>query len=204
MGPLFLLLYFLRIRPLFERNFSQSLPVLFVLAGLGIKAIVDQIRVPARLRAAIAALSIAATALMPALVTAKILHPSLDGAFQAEIDAKSKNIAGANQVAVFDTEFYDGAPCGNYVYMLKQPGHEQVIGSMLQQGFQIVSEVESPFSGHTSYTLEPSYAPTTVYLAPPQKATDACEFSLEPLKRDAGMTPGFCAASLPLASGYRV
>lgn len=187
-APLLLLLYFMRMRPLFERNFSQSLPALFVLAGLGVKATIDLIRVPARLRAAIAALLIGTAALMPALVTAKILHPSLDGAFQAEIDAKTKSIADDGRTAVFETEFYDGTFCGDYVYMLKQPGHERVIGAMLGRGYHIVAQVESPFSGHTSYTLEPYYAPTTVYLAPPQ-TTDACEFSIEPLKEGAGMTP---------------
>lgn len=187
-APLLLLLYFLRMRPLFERNFSQSLPAMFVLAGLGVKAIVDLIRVPASLRAVIAALLAATATLMPALVTAKILHPSLDGAFQTEIDAKTKSIAGDGQTAVFETEFYDGAYCGHYVYMLKQPGHERDIETMLSQGFRIVAEVASPFSGHTSYTLEPYYAPTIVYLAPPQK-TGACAFNLEPLKASIGMVP---------------
>lgn len=187
-APILLLLYFLRMRPLFERNFSQSLPALFVLAGLGVRATIDLIRVPAGLRAAIAALLAAATALMPALVAAKILHPSLDGAFQAEINAETKIISGDGQAAVFETEYFDGTFCGHYVYLLKQSGHEHDIETMLSQGFSIVAEIESPFSGHTSYTLEPYYAPTMVYLAPPQK-TDACEISLEPLKEEIGMAP---------------
>ncbi len=187
-APLALLLYFMRIVPLFERNFSQSLPVLFVLAGMGVGAVLARIHPMSRLQPAVAPLLIVAATLTPASVTAKILHPALDGSFQAEIDTETHAIAGDNQTAVFDTEYYAGLFCGHYVYMLKQPGHRAIIGSMLRQGFRIVAQVQSPFDD-ASYTLQTYYAPTMIYLAPPSVAPESCGFSLEPLQVRPGLTP---------------
>lgn len=186
-APLLLLLYFMRVMPLFERNFAQSLPSLFLLAGLGARAIVDCIRGAARLRALVAAMLIAAAVLMPAIVTAKIIHPSLDGAFQAEVQAESKRVSQDGKVAVFDSE-YVGPFCGSYLYMLPRPGHQRVIDSMLLQGFHVVDEVESPFSDGVSYTLEDFYAPSTVFLAPPADG-GRCELSLMPLTYRTGLVP---------------
>lgn len=184
LGPLLTLVYFMGASAIFERNFSHALPVVFVLAGLGIARLASLIKRPGALRTAVAALLLAGAAVVPATVLAKLIHPALDGAHQRQVDAETTALSQGGKLMVFPVFGYadrvNGPFCGSYIYMERYFDSASLgQANFVPRGYTIIGVVESVFGGRSISTLQLYYSPSYVYFVPPGGAD--CELELEPL-----------------------
>jgi hypothetical protein len=192
-GPLLTLIYFMQTKAFFERNFSQALPVLFLLAGLGLKALVSLIRQSPGFRngVAIALLIVAAT--MPALVTGKAIT-ALDGGYQSRIDAEVAVLNDGGRVAVLYGWHLNAMDptqnpfCGSYVLGTRVYRSTQIeLGPLLSHGYTIAGSVPSLFGEYPISTLQTYLAPSMLFIAPPKSMS--CTLELAPLALQSGEIP---------------
>lgn len=175
-GPLLTLLYFMQTKAFFERNFSQALPLLFLLTALGMKALLDLIRRSTLLRAGAAVVMLLGAAIAPALVTARAIDPALDGNYQKQIQAEAATLSDGGRVAIFfEWNLNDSATgknpfCGNYLIGLRE-FHEKP----LPPGYTTAGSVQSVFGDYPISTLQTYLAPTMRFVAPPKPASCTLE-----------------------------
>jgi hypothetical protein len=198
-GPLLTLLYFMQTRAFYERNFSQALPLLFLLGGLGIKALSDLIRHPGLLRTGAAMVMLLGAAIAPALVTARAIDPALDGRYQDEIQAEATTLSDGGRVPIFyGWHFNESSPahspfCGRYLIGLRDFSEGR-----LPKGYTIVGYVHSVFGDYPMSTLQTYLAPPMMFVAPPQPAS--CTLELTALIPQPGEAP--LKASLDRSSDW--
>jgi hypothetical protein len=175
-GPLLTLLYFMQTRAFFERNFSQALPVLFLLGGLGIKALSDLIRKPALRRTGAAMVMLFGAAIAPALVTAKAIDPALDGRYQREVEAEATALSDGGRVPVFygwhlnEVAETGRSFCGRYVIGLRDFREGTV-----PQGYTVVAYMHSVFGDYPVSTLQTYLSQPMIFVAPSPSASCALE-----------------------------
>ena len=188
-GPLLTLLYFMQTRAFFERNFSQALPLLFLLGGLGISTLSDLIHRSARLRIGAAVVMLLGAAIAPVLVTAKAVDPALDGRYQRKIEAEAASLSDGGRVPIFYEWHFNeiaqaGRPfCGRYLIGLRD-----FRGSTLPPGYTIVGIVHSVFGDYPVSTLQTYLSQPMIFVAPP-KSTSSCTVELGALLPQAGEAP---------------
>lgn len=187
-GPLLTLLYFMQTRAFYERNFSQALPLLLLLVGIGIKALSDLIRKSPLLQSGAAAVMLLAAAIAPALVTAKAIDPALDGRYQSEVEAEAAALSDGGRVPVFYgwhfNEFVEaGRPfCGRYVIGLRDFRDER-----LPQGYNVIGYVHSVFGDYPLSTLQTYLSQPMIFLSPIE--SKSCALELAALVPQPGETP---------------
>lgn len=189
-GPLLTLVYFMQTATFFERNFSQALPILFIMVGLGIRLLMDMIGKRDRLRLAAATGLIIASAVIPLSVTAKAIDPALDGRYQREAEAKGRALTEGGNLMLFhlwgigQVAVLNGNLCGPYVYEARDFGANMngTLQKLLRKGYRLVGKLQSPFGDYPSSTLQAYLAPSMVYVAPPDEASGRCSMILSPLK----------------------
>jgi len=186
-GPLLTLLYFMQTRAFYERNFSQALPLLFLLGGLGIKTLSDLIRQPA-LRTGAAGVMLLGAAIAPVLVTAKAIDPALDGRYQGEVEAEAAALSDGGRVPVFYGWHFNeiaeaGRPfCGRYVIGLRDFRDER-----LPEGYNVVGYVHSVFGDYPVSTLQTYLSQPMIFLSPIESAS--CTLELTALIPQPGEAP---------------
>lgn len=189
-GPLLTLIYFMQTATFFERNFSQALPILFIMVGFGIRSLADMIGKRDRLRLAAATGLIITSAVVPLSVTAKAIDPALDGRYQREAEAKGRALTEDGNLMLFHLWRVDqvgvinGNLCGTYVYEARNFGYnmDETLQKLLRKGYRLVGKLQSPFGDYPASTLQSYLAPSMVYLAPPEEMSGPCSLILSPLK----------------------
>ncbi|HET7175124.1 MAG TPA: hypothetical protein VFK21_03870 [Gammaproteobacteria bacterium] len=189
-GPLLTLVYFMQTDTFFERNFSQALPILFIMAGFGIRSLADMIGKRDRLRFATATGLIIASAVVPLSVTAKAIDPALDGRYQREAEAKGRALTEDGNLMLFhlwgvgQIGVTNGNLCGAYLYEARDFGTtmDGTLQKLLRKGYRLEGKLQSPFGNNPGSTLQAYLAPSMVYIAPPDEASSRCSMILSPLK----------------------
>lgn len=211
-APLLSLLYFMQTKAFFERNFSQALPVLFLLAGLGLSVLVGFIRGPRLLRIGAAVVIFGIAAIEPVSVMSKAIDPVLDGRYQAQIAAEATALSDDGRVAMFEGWGVDRIGmreipfCGNYMFSSRfyEQDHGLKVGSVLPNGYRVAGYIHSVFGDYPISTLQTYLAPSMIFVAPTQSS---CALELAPLIAQPGEKPlhaplamnGGWAAAAPLS-----
>jgi len=187
-GPLLTLLYFLQTETFYERNFSQALPVVFLLVGLGIQASLDLLRQPRWLERGLAAALVGAAVATPAMVLAKAVDPALDGRYQRQIDAETETLSQSGTVSILDLpeslKLMPSRPpvfCGSFLYVTRVYDERSELGKLQKSGYQIVGIVQSVFGDHPVSTLQSYLSPSVAYLKPP--TPENCSLEWSPLQQ---------------------
>lgn len=191
-APLLTLIYFMQTKAFFERNFSQSLPMLFIMVGMGIQLLVAMIKNSKQLRLAVATLLLALSVFTPLSVTAKAIDPALDGRFKSEVDAKAKALSENGTLMVFyswsavQVKTLNGDFCGPYIYEARDFPNTPGLSNLLAGGYKLLGRLDSPFGDYPTSTLQTYLASPMVYVAPPDPASGRCKLILNPLKKASG------------------
>ncbi len=206
-GPMLTLLYFIQTKAFFERNFSQALPVLFVLIGIGIHSCISHFRKRPGLRTAAATVLLAGCLVAPGTVIAKIFHPVLDLDYAKKIEMPTVITPEGTQALVLygpvplrRTLVVNGNYCGNYVYAIRYYGNTEEMGHLLAKGFRVDGWVTSVFGDKQYSTLQTYLAPPILYLAPPAPKSGHCDLEIGPLKMNPGATT--IPAHLSMTGGW--
>ncbi len=187
-GPLLTLLYFIQTQVFFERNFSQALPVLFVLVGMGAQTVLIPLQETGWRRSLAAAAMLVLIGAAPVLVTAKIIDPVLDGGYQRQINAETQVLSQGGSVEVFklngsftDLPAMDAQLCGSYIYTSRYFNNDNQLENLQGLGYRVIGKVQSVFDDKSITTLQTYLAPTEIYMAPPKPASGDCRLSIAPL-----------------------
>lgn len=192
-GPMLTLLYFLQTMAFFERNFSQALPVLFVLVGLGTQSCMVHLKKWPALKQAVTAVLLGACLVTPARVVAKIFHPVLDGSYARLADAGGLTGAAADQRLVMNGQFalsrlpeVNGSYCGDYIYAMRDYGDRDGMSSLLAKGYRIAGWLPSIFGDRQISTLQSYFSASMLYIAPPRPPSGHCDAEIGPLEAKPG------------------
>ena len=189
-GPLLTLLYFMQTKAFFERNFSQALPMLFILTGMGIQFLAEMIKRSKRLRLATMTALLAVSVITSISVTAKAIDPALDGRYKTAMDAKAKALSQDGKLTVFYTWSTDqiqaanGTLCGSYIYETRDFDSGPSMGELRASGYKVIGRLDSPFGDYPKSTLQSYLAASMVYVAPPDPSSGNCKVLLTQLKND--------------------
>lgn len=190
-GPLVTLLYFMQISLFMERNASQAIPILFVLTGLGCNEILRWLQRWQRLRLIAAALLTLLTMAAPLSVTATIIHPALDGAYQREVGDEVARLSQGNTRPVIyvggDISVGNAALCGSYTLMTRGSPGSPAFQALLHSGYTEVGRIESPLGRGALLAI--MLAPTTIFLAAPPETSPNCKLILSPLDVHGSWSP---------------
>ncbi|HEU5348603.1 MAG TPA: hypothetical protein VFU63_08325 [Ktedonobacterales bacterium] len=207
-GPLLTLVYFMQTATFFERNFSQALPILFIMVGFGVRLLAEMVGKRARLRLAVATGLIITSVIVPISVTAKAIDPALDGRYQREAEATGRSLTESGNLMLFhlwgvgQVRVLNGKLCGPYVYEARDFGTNMdgVMQNLLRKHYRLVGKLQSPFGDNPASTLQAYLAPSMVYVAPPDDVSGRCSMILSPLK----VIPGAVAipAKVTLERGW--
>lgn len=195
-GPFLTLLYFLQTKAFFERNFSQALPVLFVLVGIGIQSCIAHLGTRFRLRMAGATILLGVCLIAPSTVVAKIYHSVLNRSEAKNIDASILTMRDGTHALIVASPrplrrilTINGNYCGNYVFEMRYYGNTEWIGDLLVKGYRIAGWTDSAFGDEQNSTLQTYFSPSMLYLAPPSQKSGHCDFEIGPLTAEAGEKP---------------
>lgn len=188
-GPMLTLLYFLQTMAFFERNFSQALPILFVLVGLGIQSCATHLKKWPAPKHAVTAVLLGACLITPATVIAKIFHPVLDGSYARLADAGGLTETNDSRVLVMNGQFalnrlpeVNGNYCGDYIYAMRDYGDREGMSSLLAKGYRIAGWLPSVFGDEQISTLQSYFSASMLYIAPPRPASGRCVAEIDPLE----------------------
>ncbi len=183
-SPLLTLAYFLQTQLFMERNASQAVPILCLLAGLAVEALWVRLHVWKKLRSASVAVLMAICLIAPISVTATIMDPVLDGGYQSKIDLEATTLSENGTVPVLyvgkDTGSMPVKLCGSYVLMTRVKTYSRELRHLLDLGYTVDGRVVSPL-GPEDYSLATLLAPTTTFLAAPPMVPGSCAIGLSPL-----------------------
>lgn len=177
------LLYFLQTRAFFERNFSHSLPFLFMAAAHGVVAVTRPLTRPA-LRAAAAVVLVALLCVPGARLVATTRLDVLGGAFERRIEAHEAALARRYGTPV-DTfgNFWDQpaaaaralATAFDNALVLgfvnhHTPGSQTLIDAFRDElGLTELEPVRSPYAGMVTSTLHTYFGDDHVYYLRPRR-----------------------------------
>lgn len=170
LGLLLLLGYFLQTRAFFERNLSPVLPLLFVLAGLGVATLLQRLRQrPPRM----ALFALLATGLLwvPAGVSHTLLRQALPGAHAQAQREYEALLAAAGEVLVDYDHDRSEAPsaglCGPLVLREVDYGHPYLRAradrALQAQGYVLRQHLRGPFTELPASTLQTYHAADVRY-----------------------------------------
>jgi hypothetical protein len=160
-GLLLLLAYFLQTRAFFERNLSPVLPLLYVLAGLGVVALLARLRTRPG-RALLGAALTAALLWVPVGISHTLLQQALPGSHAQAQRAYETALAAAGHVLVDFQWARPGSPsaglCGAVVLREVDYGHpylraraEQILQA---RGYVLLHHLRGPFTDLPASTLQ--------------------------------------------------
>lgn len=190
-GPVVTLLYFIQTALFMERNASQAVPILFVLAGLGCAEILRWLQRWRWVRFAGAALLTLLAVAAPLSVTATVIHPALDGGYQHEVDDEVARLSQGGEYPVIYIGREIGAGnaqlCGSYFLMTRSNPGSREYQTLLNMGYTEAGRVVSPLERGSS--LGTLLAPTTAFLAAPAPTRPDCRLILAPLDMHGSWAP---------------
>lgn len=183
--------YFLQTHLFMERNISQVVPMIFLLAGLAIEALWIRLHAWKKLRIVCVGALMGACVLTPLSVTAMVIYPALEGRYQAKIDLEVARLSQGGTVSVIyigrDTGAIQAKLCGSYDLMVRG-NDSQEFRRLLTLGYTNSGQVVSPF-GAVDYSLATLFAPTTTFLAAPPMVPGSCAIGLSPLDSSSAGRP---------------